>query len=137
VSAFGFELLHVNGEKRPWFISLKEKELFTLGGLLSEWTDPDSGEILKTFSILTTKANTLMSRIHNTKKRMPLILEDDEADYWLNATDPHALKQFVRPFNDDKMKAFTVSKKIGRPDADPFDHTIIEEVKYHDTEKLF
>lgn len=41
-------------------------------------------EIRKSYTILTTEANKLMSEIHNTKKRMPVILSPDNEINWLN-----------------------------------------------------
>ncbi|MBK7433693.1 MAG: SOS response-associated peptidase family protein [Chitinophagaceae bacterium] len=41
------------------------------------------GELLSTFSIITTGANPMMSRIHNLKQRMPVILSPDQYSLWL------------------------------------------------------
>ena len=56
-----------------------------LAGLWSEWTDEETGEVLNTFSIVTTKGNKLLAKIHNNPKiegpRMPVILPQElEAD---------------------------------------------------------
>ena len=59
-------------------------QLFSFAGLWSEWTNKDSGEIIETFTIVTTAANELMTDIHNTKKRMPFILRPDQEAAWLN-----------------------------------------------------
>jgi putative SOS response-associated peptidase YedK len=39
--------------------------------------EPENGELVKTYAIVTQPANELMSEIHNTKQRMPLILNPD------------------------------------------------------------
>ena len=54
-----------------------------MGGIWSEWTDKTTGEIIKSYSIVTTEANELMAEIHNNKKRMPVILEPDQEENWL------------------------------------------------------
>jgi putative SOS response-associated peptidase YedK len=36
-----------------------------------------------TYTILTTDANEQMSQIHNSKKRMPMILTPEEESIWL------------------------------------------------------
>ena len=69
-----FEWQLVNGAKIPWYISLASAKPFVFAGLYDSWRDPESGEVLRTFSIITTRANALMEQIHNTKKRMPVIL---------------------------------------------------------------
>ncbi|MFN8331942.1 MAG: SOS response-associated peptidase family protein [Saprospiraceae bacterium] len=45
---------------------------------------PQSGELIFTYALLTTEANELMSVIHNSKKRMPVIVRPDEYDKWLD-----------------------------------------------------
>lgn len=69
--------------KQKYEISKADEELFAFGGIWSEWTDKESGEIIKSYSIVTTVANELMAKIHNTKKRMPLILNPKEEASWL------------------------------------------------------
>lgn len=72
-------------EKRKYLIKPTEEEIFAFAGIWSEWTNPETGEKQKTYSIITTEANELMSEIHNTKKRMPVILPKENEYDWLNA----------------------------------------------------
>lgn len=58
--------------------------IFSFAGLWSNWVNKENGEILSTFSIVTTAANELMSEIHNHKKRMPFILRPDQEKGWLS-----------------------------------------------------
>jgi putative SOS response-associated peptidase YedK len=69
--------------KKPFLMTMPDGEPFALGGLFSHWTDKTSGDILSTFTILTMDANEQMAEIHNTKKRMPLILRRDTEMDWL------------------------------------------------------
>lgn len=69
--------------KQKYLITLENDDLFTFAGLWCEWVDRQTGEIIKTYTILTTEANELMSEIHNSKKRMPAILTLDNAFRWL------------------------------------------------------
>lgn len=70
--------------KQKYELTLPENELFAFAGLWSEWIDKSTGEIINTYTVLTTEANELMSKIHNTKKRMPIILSTDNEQNWLN-----------------------------------------------------
>ncbi|MDD4640521.1 MAG: SOS response-associated peptidase family protein, partial [Bacteroidales bacterium] len=45
--------------------------------------DPESGHPLHTYTIITQQANELMSVIHNSKQRMPLILRPENENRWL------------------------------------------------------
>jgi len=73
--------------------------------------EEQTGEILNTFSIITTPANPLMEKIHNLKKRMPLILSQDDEMKWLDPdlkTD--RIKELIKPFPESKMTAYTISR---------------------------
>lgn len=74
-------------------VSLPDGELYAYGGLWSEWLDQSTGESVNSYTIVTTAANTLMSTIHNSKKRMPIILSPENENDWLNG----------RSFEDFKM----------------------------------
>ena len=73
--------------KQKYEVSLPDHEPFTFAGLWSEWVDQSTGEVVNSYTILTTEANELMSRIHNTKKRMPVILSSDFEKEWLLGQD--------------------------------------------------
>ncbi len=70
--------------KQKYLLTLPGAEAFAFAGLWNAWTDKSTGEILHTYTIITTAANALMSEIHNTKKRMPVILSVDAEKDWLN-----------------------------------------------------
>lgn len=71
-------------KKQPYLITLPNNEAFAFAGLWSEWMDKTSGEIIKSYSIVTTEANEQMSKIHNSKKRMPVVLDRNNENDWLN-----------------------------------------------------
>lgn len=68
--------------KEKYFIKGSEK-ISCLAGLHDVWEDPESNKSLHTFTLLTTQANELMSEIHNTKQRMPLLLSANGDSMWL------------------------------------------------------
>ena len=53
--------------------------MVTLAGLYDRWRRDD--DVMETYTILTTAANTLMEAIHN---RMPVILSVGDEDEWLD-----------------------------------------------------
>lgn len=75
---------------------------FTLGGLYNVWTNPATQQEILTFTIVTTQANELMAQIHNTKQRMPLVLDAPARDLWLKDT---PLDHFAFPNLDPKLEA--------------------------------
>ncbi len=70
--------------KRKFLIKVKGEEVFAFAGLWSKWVDPKTGEVINTYTIITTEANELMAEIHNSKKRMPVIVRPDEYRDWLD-----------------------------------------------------
>lgn len=70
-------------QKQRYLVTLPNKELFAFAGLWSEWTNKETGEKIYSYTIITTEANELMSKIHNSKKRMPIILAIENEKDWL------------------------------------------------------
>lgn len=70
--------------KIKYKIGIENGELFAFAGLYSNWINKETGEVKDTFTIVTTEANELMSKIHNIKKRMPIILKREDEEKWLS-----------------------------------------------------
>ena len=71
-------------DKYPYYINLPDKEYFYMAGIYNPWKAQDgTGENSETFALITTKANLLMEQVHNSKKRMPTILNEELAYEWL------------------------------------------------------
>lgn len=68
--------------KQKYLITMPDNEPFALAGLWSEWKD-ETGEILKTYTIITTEARGIMREIHNVKLRMPVVLKPEIENDWL------------------------------------------------------
>jgi len=108
-----YEWRHVGNEKYPYFIYLKDRKPFAFGGIYSHWTDKSTGEIQKSFSILTTPANPLMEKIHNSKKRMPLILPRELQKQWIKQDlMKEEIINLIQPLEAELMEAHTISKLI-------------------------
>ena len=80
--------------KQKYLITMPGEELFSFAGLWSRWVDKETGEVVKSYTMVTTEANPLMSEIHNSKKRMPLILSRENESAWING---QAVKDFAHP----------------------------------------
>ncbi len=117
-----YEHHHHKGKPYPYLIRRIDGAPISVAGLWSEWVDTETGEILNTCTIVTTRANALLSKIHNNPKlpepRMPLILSDDIADQWLepiaNAQDVEKIKALIKPATDGVLKAHTVQRLRGK-----------------------
>ncbi len=104
----------------PYHICVKDKPYFFMAGIYQPWVDVESGEMMDTFSIITTKANTLMSQIHNKKKRMPTILNEQQAAAWLspNLSPAEIMELASTQIENDLLKAYTIKKDF-RTTYDP------------------
>ncbi len=80
--------------KQQYLITIPNEEPFAFAGIYSRWADKTTGEVLDTYSIITTEANELMAEIHNTKKRMPVLLTPENEQQWLSGVE---VMQFVHP----------------------------------------
>lgn len=114
VLADGFyEWMHVGKEKIPHYIYMKDKKPFAFAGIYSHWIDPKTNETIKTYSILTTDANSKMKKIHNSKERMPVILRPETERMWLKPDlIKDEIKNLIMPLEDELIESHTISKLI-------------------------
>ena len=70
----------IDGKKKKFQYKITKENTheFCVAGLYRIY----QGEIYHT--VVTTEANELMAKIHNTQKRMPIVLEPWEEQYWLS-----------------------------------------------------
>jgi putative SOS response-associated peptidase YedK len=123
-----------NGKNKiPHFIYMKDQKPFSFGGIYSKWPHPETGEIITTFSILTTPANTLMSEIHNSKMRMPLIIAPEQREQWLSPMQQEDIQAMMQTFPDGGLAAHTISKLITTRGVD----NNVQEVQEQFTYSLF
>src|SRR4029077_15903931 len=98
--------------KQPYAITMKDRSLFGFAGLWERWKDKASGEIVRSFTIITTTPNEVCAPIHD---RMPVIVAPQDYGKWLgaDAADPVRLLHMLKPFSADAMMAFPVDAKVG------------------------
>jgi putative SOS response-associated peptidase YedK len=111
IPADGFyEWMRAGKAKQPYCFEVNEGELFAFAGLWDRWKDP-SGNWLKTCSILTTTPNAVTSTVHD---RMPVILDPDAYDLWLDRgmTNVAAASELLKPYDARLMRCFPVSTRI-------------------------
>jgi putative SOS response-associated peptidase YedK len=124
-------------KKYPYFIRMKKTELFAMAGIYSSWNDKVTGEIVKSFSILTTHSNPLLTKIHNLKERMPVILPPESEREWLNneLTDEQ-IRSFFPAIDDRLLEAHTISRLITSRVKNPNTPEVQEKFDYAELEKI-
>lgn len=112
--------------KYPYFISLKDKGYFYMAGIWQPWTDTNTGEHVDTFAIVTTEANELMEQVHNTKKRMPTILNVDLGYEWMfgKLEEERITEIALTQYPSVEMQAWSINKdfKNSLCPTDPFQY---------------
>lgn len=88
--------------------------LFALAGIWDEWLNPQTGEIIRSFAILTTVANSLLQTIGH--HRSPVLLQEENEHAWLDLSTPLAdITAMLRPFPSNTFNAYPISPRIRDP----------------------
>jgi putative SOS response-associated peptidase YedK len=114
VVADGFyEWTERGGKKRPVYIYLESGQTFGMAGVYDTWKTSE-GEEITTCTIITTEANEFMKKLHH---RMPVILEPEYYDYWLNPEnkDITKLKEILNKFISQQLDFHEVSSAVNSP----------------------
>ncbi|HEX3050142.1 MAG TPA: SOS response-associated peptidase [Aggregatilineaceae bacterium] len=103
--------------KMPMYIALQGHPPFGFAGLWERWTEPASGEVISTCTILTGEPNELIAPIHN---RMAIIVPRDDYEEWLDPaqTDAKQAAALLRPYPAGGMMVYPVSKRVNSPSYD-------------------
>ena len=133
-----FEWQHAGKEKIPWYIFHHADDILSIAGIFDEWIENNTGEKFSTFSIITTDANVLMAEIHNSARRMPVILDKASEITWTDQSSslPDVLK-ILRPCPSEILKAHTVSPLVNDRNADRNTPEVINPYTYHKGQTLF
>ncbi|MCC8019914.1 MAG: SOS response-associated peptidase [Rikenellaceae bacterium] len=122
IPSTGYFEYHHNPDrtKTPYYVFVNGGEIFSMGGLYDTWLDPRTGDKIRTFTLITTPANTLTAEIHNGGKnprRMPLILDRRDEERWLDhSLDDDSIRQLMATYPETDMEAYPVSPGFIRMD---------------------
>jgi putative SOS response-associated peptidase YedK len=121
VPATGFyepDKKHYSKPPFPWhYFQLKDQSLFGFAGLYDIWKDKQTGKEIYSYTIITTTPNNVVGKYH---ERMPVILEKDDEETWLNPdiTEPAQLSPLLKPYPADKMEEWQVGDAARNPKND-------------------
>jgi putative SOS response-associated peptidase YedK len=126
---------------RPYCVYINQgKRPFAFAGIWDEWVNPQTGEIIPNFAIITTQATEVLAKIGH--HRSPVILSEEQEHDWLNQSLPlETVCGLLRPF-DDEMNAYPISAAIKSPHLhdisllQPVGERIIKEYTYSFHEDL-
>lgn len=101
---------------KPYVVYMRnpEHKPFAFAGLWDEWVNRETGEVLRSFSIITSVANSLLQKIGH--HRSPVILNPGDEHTWLNPDSPLAdITALLRPFDASLMNAYPIAPAIKTP----------------------
>ena len=111
IPADGFYEWQKKGKaKQPYCFEVNEGSLFAFAGIWDRWKDP-SGQWVKSCSILTTTANAVTSAVHD---RMPVILDPDSYDLWLDPgmRNVNVASELLKPYDARSMRCYPVATRV-------------------------
>jgi putative SOS response-associated peptidase YedK len=106
--------------KQPYYISAADGSVLSFAGLWDEWHDIESGEIVKSCTVIVTAANEFTRRVH---ERMPVVLEQFEP--WLAGA---AGAEVLKPAPEKMLQMWPVSRKVNRV-GNESDPTLIDAIQ--------
>jgi putative SOS response-associated peptidase YedK len=133
-----FEWQHVGKEKIPWYIYHSGNEILSVAGLFDEWTENSTGEIFSTFSIITTEANDMMAEIHNSARRMPVILDKTTESLWIDlSTSTSGALSLLKPCPAEVLSAHTIGPLVNDKTSNRNSPDVIRAYNYDSINLLF
>lgn len=114
-----FEPHKHNGKSYPFYCHMRDRSAFAIAGIFSYWTNPSDGRTRKTFSLITTAANELLSVVHNEKRRMPAIMLAREESLWLDrGLDRRSIEALLAPKKLPDLTAHPVTRRASTRNPD-------------------
>jgi len=109
--------------KQPYRIVMRNGGIFAFAGIWERWRSRDGSEVLSC-AFVTLEPNAMLAAIHD---RMPAILPRENHAAWLDPeTSVDRLKDLLKPYPQELMRAYPVAKRVGQVAND--DPEIIREI---------
>ncbi len=108
--------------KQPYYITAADGSPLSIAGLWDQWKDIETGEPVRSCTIIVTAANAPAGEIHD---RMPVLLAPHQIDPWVNGT---AGSDVLKPAPDDALRIWPVSRRVNKSTTAGGDPTLIDEV---------
>ena len=108
--------------KQPYYYTARDGSPLTFAGLWDEWKNIETGEPLKSCTIIVTNANELAAKIHD---RMPVLLTPNEFEPWLSG---QAGTEILNRAPELVLQAWPVSRRVNSSRAPSDDPTLIDAI---------
>jgi putative SOS response-associated peptidase YedK len=119
-----YEWQNTAGGKQPWYFTAADgSPLLTVAGLWDEWKNRETGERLKSCTMIVGEPNEFATDIHD---RMPVFLTQEQFEPWLSG---EAGAEYLKPAPNDYLQRWPVSKRVNSSKADADDPSLIDRVQ--------
>ncbi len=119
-----YEWQDTSDGKQPWYFTAKDgSPALTVAGLWDQWKNPETGEPLKSCTMIVTEPNPFVAEVHD---RVPVLLTERQFEPWLTG---EVGQEFLKPPPNDFLQKWPVSKRVNSSRADVDDSTLIEKVE--------
>jgi len=110
--------------KQPWYFTARNgSPILTAACLWDEWKYCETGEKLKSWTMIITEPNEFVAEVHD---RMPVLLQEDQFQPWRIG---EAGKEILVPASNDYLQRWAVSKRVNSSKSDKDDATLIEAIR--------
>jgi putative SOS response-associated peptidase YedK len=117
-----YEWSDTPGSRQPYYFARRDGSVMTIAGLWDEWCNPDTGESIRSCTMIIGEPNKLVGEVRD---RMPVILEPRQFELWLSG---EAGLKLLKPAGEKVLNRHPVSKRVNRAPPGNSDETLIEEV---------
>ena len=119
-----YEWQNTPSGKQPWYFTAADSSpLLTAAGLWDEWKNRETGERLKSCTMIVGEPNAFAADIHD---RMPIFLGEDQFVPWLNG---EAGAEVLKPAPNDYLQRWPVSKRVNSSKANTDDATLSDQIE--------
>jgi putative SOS response-associated peptidase YedK len=119
-----YEWQNTPSGKQPWYFTAADgSPILTVAGLWDEWKNRETGERLKSCTMIVGEPNEFAADIHD---RMPVFLRENQFAPWLSG---EAGAEVLKPVPSDFLQRWPVSKRANSSKADADDPTLIDRVE--------
>jgi putative SOS response-associated peptidase YedK len=110
--------------KQPWYFTARDDSpVLTAAALWDQWKNKDTGEYIKSCSMIITEPNEFVAEVHD---RMPALLMPEQFDHWLSGD--MSVEELV-PAPNDYLQRWAVSKRVNSSKANKDDAKLIEKIE--------
>lgn len=125
IPASGYYEWHDTPEgKQPYYFTRRDGQVMTIAGIQDAWNDPQSGERIRSCSMIITEPNKFVAEVHD---RMPVILEAKDFEQWEKG-DAEDAANLMKPARENVLQKWPVSKRVNSSRADDNDASLIEPI---------